>query len=136
MGGFQRWDNSLAAAKQSRRIQSRRIGHRKVLSTLFIRQPRVLGTDRRVIEPGGNRMRGGNLSIFVLQHVGVGAVKDARSRAGKPLRRAQPRSVFAGTCATAASLNTNHLDFLVRQKMMEEPNGIRTAAYAGEQMCR
>ena len=57
------------------------IAHGRVLGAMPVGEPRVLGTDRRIIEARRNRMRGRNLAVGRLQHVGVGALQHAGPRA-------------------------------------------------------
>ena len=96
------------------------IGHGEIFSAIFIREPGVLGTDRGIIEPGGNGMRGGDLAVCVLQDVCVCALQNAGARSGKTLRGAEPRGVFAKPGAAAAGFDANHFHVGVAQEIHEK----------------
>ena len=57
------------------------IAGRHVLGASLIVQQRVLGTDRRIVESGRNRMRQRDLAVVVLQDVRVRALQHARAAA-------------------------------------------------------
>ena len=67
-----RW-KAASASRSSAEVYSARPG---------VAQVGVLRADRGIIQPGGDRMRGGDLAVRVLQHVGVGAVQHARAGPG------------------------------------------------------
>ena len=67
--------------EQARGIKSRGIGDGGIFGAAFVGEPGVFGTDRGIVEARGNGMRGGDLAVFVLQHVGVRALQNAGTRA-------------------------------------------------------
>ena len=71
----------------------------------------MLGTDARVIEARGNRMRFLHLAILVLQDDRVCALQYARCP-GRQRRRILPESVSRTTC-----LDANQLDVIADQRI-------------------
>src|ERR1700682_2321341 len=66
MSRFKSRNNAFGAREQSRGIESGVISDGIVLRASLVGEPGVLRTDGRIIEAGRNRMRGGDLAIFVL----------------------------------------------------------------------
>src|SRR5467141_3320015 len=79
-------------------------------------------------------MRRGDLAVFVLQDVGVGALENARTRTGKALVRGEARGVLAELAAPASGFDADHFHFRVAKELVEKADGVRTAANAGEKM--
>src|SRR6267142_7034204 len=79
-------------------------------------------------------MRGGDLTIAILQDVGVCALQDAGARACVALLRAQARGVLAEFTPAAAGFDTDHFHISIAQKSVEKPNGVRAATNTREQM--
>ena len=79
-------------------------------------------------------MSGGNLAVFVSATHRCTCREEPRARARKTLLRAKPRRMFAGAGAAAAGFDANHLHVGIPQKIIEKPDGVRTAANACEQM--
>ncbi len=96
-----------------RGVQRGGIGDRKIFGATLVGEPRVFGTDRGIVESGGNRMCLGDLAVFGLQNVGVGALEDAWARAGESLRGGETRGVFAELIAATACLDAYQLYFLI-----------------------
>ena len=92
----------------------------------------MLGTDGGVIEAGRNGMRRGDLAVFVLQYVSVRALENSGARSRKTLMSGEARGVLAEFAAAAAGFNAHHFHTSIAEEMVEEANGIRTAADAGE----
>src|SRR6266851_9999254 len=134
VGRFERGDDAFGARKKARGFESRLIGDGGIFGTPLIGQPGVFGADGGIVEPGGNGMRCGDLPIFVLQNVSVGALQDARSGASKSLMRGEASSVFAEFSAAATGLDADHFHIGVAEEIIKEADGIRTAADAGEKM--
>jgi len=65
-------DNAFGAREKLRGVQRGGIGDRKIFGATLVGEPRVFGTDRGIVESGGNRMCLGDLAVFGLQNVGVG----------------------------------------------------------------
>src|SRR5882762_10214371 len=79
-------------------------------------------------------MRRGDLAVFVLQNVGIGALENTGARAGEALMRGEARGVFAELAAASAGVDADHFHFHVAKKLVEEADGVRTAANTGEKM--
>src|SRR5215472_16510169 len=79
-------------------------------------------------------MRRGDLPVFVLQNVSVRALKHAGPRSREALVRCKARSVLSKLAPTPTGLDANHLDARIAQKLVEQPNGIRAASHASDQM--
>jgi len=56
------------------------------------------------------------------------------ARATKTLRGTETSRMFAESIAAAASFDSNQLYIFVFQKLVEEADGVRAAAYASEKM--
>src|SRR5258706_5825812 len=79
-------------------------------------------------------MSGGDLAVFGLQYVSVGALQDAGARSGEALRGGEARGVFAETIAAAAGFDADHFYRFIFHKFVKQADGVRTAANAGEEM--
>src|SRR6267378_7609490 len=119
VGGFERGDNTFGERKKLCRIERRMIVNRGIFGAVLIREPRMLRADRRIIKAGGNGMRGGNLAVFILQDVRVGALQNARTRARESLMRRETRGVFAQAIAAATGFDPNHFHAGVLQEFMK-----------------
>jgi len=103
-----------------------------IFGAALIGEPGMLGPDGGIIETRGNGVRRGDLAVFILKDVGIGALKDAGARAGKSLRGSEARSVFAESGAAATGFDADHFYFRVAQEIVKEADGVRTAADAGK----
>ena len=83
----------------------------------------MLGTDGRVVEARGNRVRERNLSCRVLQKIRICSLQHSGRAAAKACR------VFAQLRAASASFNSDQLNLLVLDKFVKNADGIRSAAY-------
>src|SRR5881628_1704533 len=90
----------------------------------------VLRSDRRIIEPGGNRMGRRYLATIILEHVTHCALQDARTA---PAIRIESRGVVTQIVAASSSFNSNHAHCFITQKQVKQSDGIRSAADAGNQ---
>src|SRR5712692_7044234 len=104
---LERGDDALAAAQLMERSQRLVVGHREVFGAAAVLEPGMLGSDARVIEPRGNRVRLGDLAVRVLKQVGAVAVQHAR------LSSAQRRGVSSGGQALARGLDADELYFFI-----------------------
>ena len=134
MRRFQRGNNPLRARKQPRGIQGGLIGNGRVLRAALVRQPCMLGTDSRIVEPRGNGMRRGDLPIFVLQNVSVRSLKDSWPRAHKPLMSSQTSRMLAKLPPPPSRFDPNHFHLRITQKLMEQPDGVGPASDTSEKM--
>src|SRR5207248_9250477 len=100
------------------------IGNGRVRRAALVRQPCMLGTDSRIVEPRGNGMRRGDLPIFVLQNVSVRSLKDSWPRAHKPLMRSQTSRMLAKLPPPPSPFPPHHFHLRLTQKMMEQPDGV------------
>src|SRR5713226_5566576 len=134
MGGFKRGDNAFRAREQPRGIESGLIGNRGILGAALVGKPGVLGADSGIVEASRNRMRRGNLAVFVLQNVSVSSLQHAGTCASETLMRGEASGVFTEFTAAATGFDADHFHIRVAEKIVEEANGIRAAANAGEKM--
>src|SRR6266404_315695 len=117
--GFERGDNTFGERKKLCRIERRLIVNRGIFGAMLIREPRMLRADGRIIKAGGNGMRGGDLAVFILQDVRVGALQNARTRARESLVSGEARGVFAEAIAAATAFDANHFHVGVLQEFMK-----------------
>ncbi len=127
VGRFQRGDDAFQAAAVVKGLQRLMVGAGHVFDALDLVQPGVLGADARVVEAGGNRMRVGDLAVFVLQEEGAVAVQHARGAAG------HAGGVLAGVDAVAGRFDADDLHALVIEERVEQADGVGAAADAGDQ---
>src|SRR6266542_5781376 len=95
-----------------------------IFDTSHIVQERMLGSYRRVVKPSRHRMRGGDLSMLVLQHVTLCALQHARATATTLIKT---RRMFANITPDATCLDAKHAHRLVIEKRVKHANRIRTA---------
>ena len=69
----------------------------------------VLGPDGRIVETRRDGMRERDLAVFILQHIGVGALQHSRRAA------LEPRRVLAQRRAAAAGLDADEPHFAVAE---------------------
>ena len=77
VGRLQRWQNPFQPTESLERLERLRIRHVAVLCSTQIVEPRVLGSDRRVVETGRNRVCRFDVAVGILQHKATGALKNA-----------------------------------------------------------
>ena len=123
---FERRNDAFRARKQARGIERFGVGYGGVLGAFLVVQPGVLGADHGVIQAGGNGVGERDLAVAVLQHVAVGALQDAGRSAAKT------RRVFAHGVAAAAGFDADQLHRAIGQEGVEDADGVRAAAHAGE----
>ena len=66
VGGFERGNNAFGAREEARGVESGLIGDGGVFGAALIGEPGVFGADGWIVEASRNRMRGGDLAVFVL----------------------------------------------------------------------
>ena len=84
---FSAWASACADSNAQRMPSLRRqrlergerfgVGRADIFGAAAVLEVRMLGADRGIIEPGRDRPAVGDLPVFVLQHIGLGAVEDA-----------------------------------------------------------
>src|SRR6478735_7248731 len=82
----------------------------------------MLGTNRRIIETSRNRVRRGNLSASVLQHVRISSLKHSRRASAETCR------MVAELFAATTGFNSNKLYFFILDELVKNPDGVRSAA--------
>src|ERR1019366_5058137 len=85
-----------------------------------------LRADRRIVQPGGDRVRGCYLAGLVLQHVGIRSLQNARRAAAETGR------VLAERFAPAAGFDSDEFDFLVFEEVVENADRVRSSADTGD----
>jgi len=83
MRGLERRDDSFGLAQFVKGLEREIIIAVVILDATDFLKMRMLGSDRRVVETGGDRMRFGDLTEFVLQHHRTCAVQHAERAAGE-----------------------------------------------------
>jgi len=130
VGRLDRGDDALGAREQPEGLHGLVVGRGDVLRTADVGQPRVLGSDARVVQTRRDRVRLGGLAVFVLQNVGTGAVQDARTTALDGCR------VLRRVDAVTGRLDAVEGDALVVEERVEHADRVRSAADAGEDRVR
>jgi len=136
MRGFERRNDSFLVRQEACCVESSLVGDRKVLGAALIGKPGVLWTNRRIIQARGDGMGGSNLPVSVLQHVGIGALKNPRAGARITLGGPKARGMFSQPASAATRLYTHHSYRDVTQKGVEQADRIRTSANARVQIRR
>ena len=127
MGGLQRGQNPLQLREPVEGFQGLLVRHGRILGPLYVVVEGVLRPHGGVIQPGGDAVGLLHLAPFVLQNVGLRAVKhpdapvDDRGRV--PLGR-------------ASGFDAQELDVLVVRKRVKRPDGVAPAAHAGHEKIR
>src|SRR5215469_18869173 len=130
MRGFERGNNALRSRKQPRRLEGGGIRNRGIFGAVLVGKPCVLGTDRGIVQSGGNGMRRGDLAVRVLQNVGIGALQHARARASEALMRCETGGVFAEPVAAPTRFDAHHSYVRVLEKFVKKTDRIRPATNA------
>ena len=90
-------------------------------------QPGVFRPDGGVIQSGADAVGGLNLAELVLQNVAARALQHAERAALKP------RRVLLGLDAESARFHADHLHGRVVEERIEQSDGVRAAADAGDE---
>ncbi len=102
------------------------VGRIRVLGAPGLLQPRVLGTDRRVVEAGRDRVRQLDVAVRILQHEGARALQHAGGAAG------ESRRMTAWADRFAAGLDADQADVGIVDERIEDADGVAAAADAGD----
>src|SRR5579871_2117335 len=121
MRGFERWNDAFEPAKEMESLERFVVGCRDVLDPALLLQPRMLRADAGIVETGRNRMRLGDLPLFVLQEVGPVAVQHAGTAAG------QRGGMFASLEAFASRFDADDAHTGIVEERMEQAHGIGAA---------
>src|SRR6185436_9890933 len=78
---FQRGQNALEPGQRLERRERIGVGHVRIFGSTERTQPRVFGTDRRIVQARRNRMRQVDIPVIVLEDVGPRALQDAGAAA-------------------------------------------------------
>src|SRR6266481_6131557 len=105
---FESGNNAFGASEQTGISKRSGVKDGGIFSAALVGKPGMLGADGGIIEPRGNGMRRGNLAVFILKDVGIGALEDAGARAGESLRGRETRGVFAKSWAAATGFDADH----------------------------
>src|SRR5579872_2722586 len=127
MRAFKGGDDPLTARERAICRSRRFVADGDVVHAAGVLQMGVFGTDARVVEPGGNRMRQADLALCVLQDEGASAVQHSHAP-GCQTGRMLARRVEAA----AGSLNTPQLYRLVAQEVRKDSERVASSADAGD----
>ena len=123
---FDRRQNSLGGTALRERCERAVVIHRFVFDAADAHQQRMLGTDARIVEAGGHRVRFLDLPVLVLQQQRVAALQDAGRAVCERSR------VLAEPGAFAACFQAEHLHVAIGDERMEQADRVGTAADAGD----
>src|SRR5258708_23844689 len=90
----------------------------------------MFGADRRIIEPGGDRVCQRDLAVVVLENIAFCSPEHAYFSIGH-----ETRGMFTEALAAAASLDPDHFYFVV-QKRMKKSDRVRASADTGDKSVR
>ena len=128
VGRLQRGDDPLKPGAELERVQRLLVGGRGVGHAAGVAQPRVLGADAGIIEPGRDGVAFEDLSVVVLKQIGAVAVEHARTAAVH-----RSRVAVGDVEPVARRLDAVDLHAGVVQERMEQADGVGAAADAGHQ---
>jgi hypothetical protein len=104
------------------------VGRRGVLDAAELAEQRMLGSDGRIVESGGDRVRRRHLAVGVLQHHRACAVEHAERAAFA----GEARCMLPQSAAAAACLDADEAHRRILEKGREQADGVRAAADAGD----
>src|SRR3954447_24924049 len=76
MSGLERRNDSFETAQLPERVQGVLVARPQVFGAAAVAQPRMLGADAGIVEAGRDRVRVGDLAVFVREHRRASAVED------------------------------------------------------------
>ena len=115
---LERRDDAFELGQELEGLERFVIGRRQEGDAAEIGEPRMLGADARVVEPGRDRVRLVDLPVLVHQQIGAVAVQHARPSAGNGGR------VLAAVDAVSGSLDPVDLDLRLVEEGMEQAHGV------------
>src|SRR5262245_66002646 len=89
-------------------------------------EPRVLRSDRRVVQSGRDRVREQNVAVIVLEQLAVGAVQHAWTAA------CEARGMIARTNPSPSGFNADQSNLRIVDKGVEDSHRVAAAADAGD----
>src|SRR5262245_15620242 len=113
--GLERGEDALEAREEAEGLEGFLVGHRGVLGPARVLQPGVLGADPGVVQARGDRVRGPNLAVLVLDHIRQAPVEHP----GDACRERRP--VAPAPEARPGRLDADQPHLGVIEKRMEEP---------------
>src|SRR5262249_909770 len=120
-------DDSFKSREQVKRRQHLVVFCAGVADAAGVVQMRVFGSNRRIVEPRGNRMSRRDLTVVVLQDVGPRALQHAGAST------VEPRGVLSEARADASGFDSYHLHLFIAEKLVEQTDRIAAASDAGYQ---
>ena len=123
---LKRGNDAFGSRQPVRRVERLAVAGRYVLGAARSCSAGMLGADGGVVESGGDGVRQRDLSVLVLQHVGVGSLQHPGAAAF------EARRVLAERVAAAAGLDADQLHLRVLDELVERADGVRSAAHAGD----
>src|SRR5450631_328976 len=124
--GFERRNNAFGPSQQHGCLKRLGVRGRNIVRAPRISEHGMLGADRRVVQTGGDRVRGRDLTRSVLQDVRISSLQNARRTAAETSR------VLAQSFAESAGFHSDEFDFFVFEEVVENADGIRSSADAGD----
>src|SRR5262245_43510712 len=124
--GLQRGKNAFESRQRLESFERFSVGRVRVFGPTKIAQPRVLGSDRCVVEPRRDRMRELDVASLILKHEGSRSLQHAGAATGKT------RGVSSRGDTLAAGLDTNQSHVAVLEKAVEDADGVAATADTGD----
>jgi len=93
----------------------------------------MLWANRGVVQAGRDGVSGGDLTVGVLEHVGIGTVQGARATFDRMVTiGAKARRVAPGLDPLAAGLHADKPHLGIIEECAKQADGIRATAHAGD----
>lgn len=83
MARLQRRDDAFQTRTELEGVQRLAIGGRNIVDAANIMQPGMLRANAGIIQASGNRMRLGDLAVFILQQIGAVSMQYTRHALGE-----------------------------------------------------
>ena len=132
MRAFDGGDDALALAQVAEGVHGLFVGGPAVVHAADVLEPRVLGSDRGVVEARGDGVRVERLALVGLQQVALRALEHAELAGA----RGEADRVPAGLRAVAAGLVAVQVHALVVEEGVHHADGVGAAAHAGADRIR
>ena len=122
--------DALGACEQSCRFERFCIRGGQVLGATRVVKRGVLGADRRIVQTGGDRVRGRDLPGRILKHIHQVPCRTP----GEPA--AKTGCVLAQRLAAASGFDPDEFNFFVFDEIVEDSYRVRSSADAGDDSLR